>query len=80
MQVNIIDRCNLTIIFEKNQSDLVDFFVENEVQIIASLPCYTSDNVDAQRGKGVFDKSIKALEILNQAGYGVKKFKSKSRL
>ena len=47
MQVNIIDRCNLTIIFEKNQSDLVDFFVENEVQIIASLPCYTSDNVDA---------------------------------
>ena len=73
MQVNIIDRCNLTIIFEKNQSDLVDFFVENEVQIIASLPCYTSDNVDAQRGKGVFDKSIKALEILNHAGYGVKK-------
>ena len=71
--VDIIDRCNLTILFEQNQSDLVDFFVENEVQIIASLPCYTSDNVDAQRGKGVFDKSIKALEILNQAGYGVKK-------
>ena len=69
--VDIIDRCNLTIIFEQNQSDLVDFFVENEVQIIASLPCYTSDNVDAQRGKGVFDKSIKALKILNKAGYGV---------
>lgn len=73
MGVDIIDRCNLTIIFEQNQSDLVDFFVENKVQIIASLPCYTSDNVDAQRGKGVFDKSIKALIILNKAGYGVNK-------
>lgn len=66
----IIDRCNLTILLEKGFEDLVGFFVENRIQIVASMPCYTPDNVDEQRGEGVFDDSIKALQLLNQAGYG----------
>jgi radical SAM/Cys-rich protein len=67
---HVIDRCNLTVIFEPGQEDLVDFYVENEIELVCSLPCYSEDNVDAQRGKGVFDKSIKALQILNEHGYG----------
>tara|TARA_B110000116_G_C16701592_1_gene520072 strand:- start:265 stop:1068 length:804 start_codon:yes stop_codon:yes gene_type:complete len=67
---HVIDRCNLTVIFEPGQEDLVDFYVENEIELVCSLPCYSEDNVDAQRGKGVFDKSIKALQILNERGYG----------
>ena len=67
---HVIDRCNLTVIFEPGQEDLVDFYVEHEIELICSLPCYSHDNVDAQRGKGVFDKSIRALQILNQRGYG----------
>ena len=68
---HIIDRCNLTIILEKSMSDLPDFFKENEVEIIASLPCYIKKNVDKQRGKDVFDKSIQALKLLNSIGYGL---------
>ena len=68
---HIIDRCNLTIIFEKSMSDLPDFFKENEVEIIASLPCYIKKNVDKQRGKDVFEKSIQALKLLNGIGYGL---------
>lgn len=68
---HIIDRCNLTIILEKSMSDLPDFFKENEVEIIASLPCYIKKNVDKQRGKDVFDKSIQALRLLNSIGYGL---------
>mmetsp|Transcript_24255 Transcript_24255/g.27044 ORF Transcript_24255/g.27044 Transcript_24255/m.27044 type:complete len:592 (+) Transcript_24255:266-2041(+) len=66
----IIDRCNLTVLQEPGQEDLVDFLKEHRVQIVASLPCYSEDNVDTQRGNGVFERSISALLALNQAGYG----------
>ena len=67
---HVIDRCNLTVVFEPGQEDLVDFYVAQEVELICSLPCYSQGNVDAQRGRGVFDKSIRALQILNLRGYG----------
>jgi radical SAM/Cys-rich protein len=66
----VLVRCNLTVIFEKGQTDLPDFYVENRVELICSLPCYTADNVDQQRGNGVFEKSIRALQIFNEKGYG----------
>ncbi len=68
--VTVIDRCNLTILFEPGHEDLADFLAANQVQITASLPCYSEDNVDKQRGKGVFDKSVRALQQLNALGYG----------
>lgn len=68
--VKVIDRCNLTIIFEPNQEDLADFLALNKVEIVASMPCYSLENVDKQRGEGVFDKSIAALQKLNSLGYG----------
>jgi radical SAM/Cys-rich protein len=71
--IHIIDRCNLTILEEKGMSRMVDFLTEHEVEIVASLPCYKDTNVDAQRGKGVFTKSIKALQRLNKKGYGLNK-------
>lgn len=70
MNIEVIDRCNLTIFFEKGQEDLPLFLKDQGVHVVASLPCYTKDNVDKQRGRGVFDKSIRALEILNELGYG----------
>jgi len=66
----IIDRCNLTVLQEPGQEDLVEFLKENDVHIIASLPCYSAENVDTQRGGGVFERSIAALLALNEAGYG----------
>lgn len=63
-------RSNLTVVLEPGQEDLIDFFVTNRVRIVSSLPCYTRENVDAQRGDGVFEKSISVLRRLNQAGYG----------
>jgi radical SAM/Cys-rich protein len=66
----VIDRCNLTVFFEPGQEDLPEFLAENRVKITASLPCYTAKNVDEQRGRGVFDKSIRALQRLNELGYG----------
>lgn len=72
MGKQVIDRCNLTILFEEGQEDTAEFLAENKVQIVASLPCYKEDNVDKQRGKGVFGKSIAALEKLNALGYGKK--------
>jgi radical SAM/Cys-rich protein len=66
----VIDRCNLTILFEPGQEDLPEFLAEHQVEIVASLPCYSLDNVDKQRGKGTFDKSITALQKLNALGYG----------
>ena len=69
--INIIDRCNLTIFFEKGYEDLPDFLAENNVIITASLPCYEKENVEKQRGSGVFDKSINAIKILNKLGYGI---------
>ena len=70
--VNVIDRCNLTILFEPGQDDLAEFLADQRVDVVASLPCYSLDNVDQQRGKGVFDKSIMALQKLNALGYGKK--------
>jgi radical SAM/Cys-rich protein len=68
--VRVIDRCNLTILFEPGQDDLAGFLAAERVEVVASLPCYTADNVDRQRGDGVFDKSIAALRLLNALGYG----------
>jgi len=68
--VHVIDRCNLTIVVEPGYDWLVDFLAQQQVEVIASMPCYLQDNVDAQRGKGVYDKSIRGLQRLNQAGFG----------
>ena len=68
--VRVIDRCNLTILFEPGQEGLADFLAAQRVEIIASLPCYLEDNVDRQRGDGVFKASIRALQTLNARGYG----------
>jgi radical SAM/Cys-rich protein len=64
-------RSNLTILLEPGYEDMIGFFADNRVIVVASLPCYTAENVDAQRGKGVFDDSIEALRRLNAVGYGV---------
>ena len=66
----VIDRCNLTILLEPGYKGLAQFLAQHRVEIIASMPCYTAENVNAQRGEGVFDGSIKALRILNSLGYG----------
>ena len=68
--VKVIDRCNLTVLFEPGQEDLARFLADHEVAIVASLPCYTEELVDRQRGKGVYDKSLEALRRLNAQGYG----------
>jgi radical SAM/Cys-rich protein len=68
--VHVIDRCNLTILEEPGQEDLAEFLAAHRVEVVASLPCYLEDNVDRQRGKGVFEKSIRALRRLNALGYG----------
>ena len=70
--VTITSRCNITVQFEPNQEDLVDWYAERKIRLICSLPCYTADNVDKQRGKGVFGKSISGLQAFNEAGYGRK--------
>jgi radical SAM/Cys-rich protein len=66
-----IDRCNLTVLWEDGMESLPEFLVDNDVELTCSLPCYTAKNVDQQRGKGVFDKSLEALRLLNRRGYGV---------
>jgi radical SAM/Cys-rich protein len=71
MGVKVIDRCNLTILFEPGQEGLAEFLAPNKVEIVASLPCYSLENVDAQRGEGVFDKSVAGLQLLNSLGYGM---------
>lgn len=68
--IHIIDRCNLTILEEPGHEDLTDFLAAHQVEITASLPCYLEDNVDRQRGRGVFQQSITALRKLNRLGYG----------
>jgi radical SAM/Cys-rich protein len=68
--VRVIDRCNLTILEVAGQEDLAEFLVAQAVEIVASLPCYLADNVDRQRGKGVFQGSIRSLQRLNALGYG----------
>lgn len=66
----VMDRCNPTILVEPGYEETAEFLAEQQVEVIASLPCYLEDNVDAQRGKGVFSASIKALQKLNALGYG----------
>ena len=68
--LNVIDRCNLTVLFEPGQQDTAQFLADNQVKIVASMPCYLKDNVDKQRGDGVFDVSLEALQLLNALGYG----------
>ena len=68
--VRVIDRCNLTILGEPGYEDLGVFLAENQVEVSASLPCYSQENVDKQRGEGVFEKSIEGLKKLNALGYG----------
>lgn len=67
----IIDRCNLTILLEPGFEDLAGFLAAQRVEIVASMPCYSAENVNAQRGEGVFDASIEALRRLNGIGYGI---------
>lgn len=66
----VIIRCNLTVLFEPGQEDTALFFRDNRLKIVASLPCYSKENVDKQRGHGVFNKSVEALRILNGLGFG----------
>ncbi|MFV1997934.1 MAG: arsenosugar biosynthesis radical SAM (seleno)protein ArsS [Acidiferrobacterales bacterium] len=68
--IHVMDRCNLTILEEEDEQDLADFLATNKVEINASMPCYLKDNVDGQRGKGVYDTSIQAIKKLNRLGYG----------
>ena len=68
--VQVMDRCNLTILEEPGQEGLAEFLAHQQVEITASLPCYLEENVDRQRGKGVFKRSIGALQRLNALGYG----------
>jgi radical SAM/Cys-rich protein len=70
MGVRVIDRCNLTILEVPGQEDLADFLAREQIEIVASMPCYLEDNVDRQRGKGAFDGSIRGLKRLNALGYG----------
>jgi radical SAM/Cys-rich protein len=65
----VIDRCNLTVLFERGQEDTADFLAAEGVDVVASLPCYTAGNVDAQRGKRVYERSLAALRRLNALGY-----------
>ncbi|MCP5141007.1 MAG: arsenosugar biosynthesis radical SAM protein ArsS [Gammaproteobacteria bacterium] len=68
--LHVMDRCNLTVLLEPEQAGLAEFLAGNEVEIVASLPCYLAENVDRQRGAGAFDGSIEALRRLNALGYG----------
>jgi radical SAM/Cys-rich protein len=70
LNLRIIDRCNLTILFESGQETLAHFLADHKVEITASLPCYTEELVNKQRGDGVYEKSIRALQQLNALGYG----------
>lgn len=68
--ITITSRCNITVLYEPGQEGLAQWYADNKVRLVCSLPCYTEDNVDAQRGKGTFDKSIAGLQLLNSLGYG----------
>ena len=67
---HVMDRCNLTVIFEPGKDHLPEFFRRQRVELVCSLPCYSEENVDRQRGKGTFELSIRALKIFNELGYG----------
>ncbi|MGH7843282.1 MAG: arsenosugar biosynthesis radical SAM (seleno)protein ArsS [Candidatus Binataceae bacterium] len=66
----VLVRCNLTVLFEPEMEGLPEFYRANQVRLICSLPCYSAENVEKQRGRGVFEKSIEALRMLNRLGYG----------
>jgi len=68
--IEVIDRCNLTVLLTPGQSDTAQFLSDNKVKVVASLPCYSKENVDSQRGDGVFEDSLEALRLLNRLGYG----------
>jgi len=68
--LEVIDRCNLTVLLEPDQQDTARFLADNEVKVVASLPCYIKDNVDRQRGDGTFERSLESLHLLNSLGYG----------
>ena len=72
MGKHVIDRCNLTALLEPGQEDTAQFLADHKVHVVASLPCYSPKNVNMQRGSGVFQRSIAALTILNDFGYGLK--------
>ena len=69
--IEVIDRCNLTVLFEPGQEALAAFLAAQTVTVVASLPCYLEENVDAQRGKGVYGDSVRAIKVLNGLGYGI---------
>ena len=69
--LHVIDRCNLTILLEDGYEDMAQFLADHQVEIVASLPCYLEDNVDKQRGKGVYSESVQVLKQLNDLGYGM---------
>jgi len=71
---HVMDRCNLTILLQPGYAGTAEFLAEHGVEIVASMPCYSPENVNAQRGNGVFDQSIEALQLLNRIGYGVEDF------
>jgi len=71
MDVEVIDRCNLMILLEPGYVDLAQFLADQQVVVTASLPCYLEENVEKQRGKGIYDGSIEALKLLNNLGYGI---------
>ena len=68
---HVIDRCNLTILAEPGQEDLAEFLAAQRIEVVASLPCYLEENVDRQRGTGIFGKSLAGLRRLNALGYGI---------
>ncbi|MDH5545554.1 MAG: arsenosugar biosynthesis radical SAM protein ArsS [Gammaproteobacteria bacterium] len=70
MNIHVIDRCNLTILSEPGYESLGEFLAQYKVEVVASMPCYLQENVDGQRGKGVFDGSLTGLRLLNDLGYG----------
>jgi radical SAM/Cys-rich protein len=70
LERHVMDRCNLTVIFEPGKDYLPEFFKQHEIELVCSLPCYSQENVDKQRGKGTFDLSIRALQRFNEVGYG----------
>ena len=67
----VIDRCNLAVLHEPGHQDLAEFLAQHHVQVVASMPCYLAENVDKQRGKGTYDRSIRGLKQLNAVGYGL---------
>ncbi len=69
-QTIITSRCNLTVLFEPGQTDLAHWYADRHVRLVCSLPCYSKVTVDTQRGRGVFDKSLRGLTVLNEIGYG----------